>query len=429
MFRQISIILILNITMTFLPKMIMAQISDEDCEKIKKDITGLNDEMTKLSAQMQSQKILLDEVNEHIQKTQADLKAYEEKVKNSLNPLLQINEEIRAKFLDALSKMMDVRKGLKKEIEDGLLTMQALKDVIADLLNQLANCGNKEKKTAMKEKTSSHNLFLTNSGNFELCAGAGYGFSFNGGLLGQNKTFTANDRTFDGQYGSWAQGTNIFIKTDFHISNSIGVGVVFDYSDGKNYTWDVNAIGVNPTYQHYESQYTGYSATPFIQFNPCGSNLISPYVDLGLRLNFSNTIKQTLDQTQTSNNITTTTIQEATLKGAFSTGFDAALGIKFRLSNNWGLNAEINSSNSNFVQDHATINKYMINGTDQLGTLNVSQKQTDYVKSYTVPNSGFDSNSPSKALKNPVPASTIGISLGISCTPFKARSKVKFRSN
>ena len=178
-----------------------------------------------------------------------------------------------------------------------------------------------------------------------------------------------------------------------------------------------------------EGQYAGYSATPFIQFNPCGSNRIAPYVDLGLRLNFSYTTKQTIDQTQTSNNNTTTTNQTATFKGAFSTGLDAGVCVKFRLSDHLSFNTEINSSNSNFVQDHATLIEYTVNGADQLNTLNTSQKKTDYVKSYTVPNSGFDPNSPSKALRSPLPASTIGVRLGIGIfignnNTFKTNSKV-----
>lgn len=46
--------------------------------------------------------------------------------------------------------------------------------------------------------------------------------------------------------------------------------------------------------------------------------------------------------------------------------------------------------------------------------MNSSQKQTYYVKSYTVPNSGFDPNSPSQALRSSQPASYLGLRLGIS---------------
>ena len=274
-----------------------------------------------------------------------------------------------------------------------------------------------EKKTAMKEKTSSsNNLLAGNTGNFEVCAGVGYGLPFNNGLLGQNKVFTATNRSFDGVYGSWAAGENFFIKTDFKVSNCFGAGVEFDYVYGKQYDYTTNTIGAtSTTNQFYEGRYTGYSATPFIQFNPCGSNRFAPYVDLGLRLNFSNSIKQTINQTQTSNNNTTVTIQKATFKGAFTPGFDAALGFKYRLNRNWSLIGEIDFSNSNFVASEGTITSYTVNGADQLSTLNTSQKQVEYVKSYTVPNSGFDPNSPSKALRDEQKASCLLFRVGFSC--------------
>lgn len=247
---------------------------------------------------------------------------------------------------------------------------------------------------------------------FEISGGIGYGFSFNGNLLAQNRTFTTNYGTFDGVYGSWAEGENFFIKINYKVSNCFGAGVEFDYTHGKEYSWDQNTIGFNSTnYQHYESRYTGYSATPFIQFNPCGVNRLNPYVDLGIRLNFSNEVNTTFNETQVTSNTATTTTQEITYKGEFTTGLDAGLGIRYKLGKTWSVIAEIRSSNSIFVPDDATLNKYLVNGTDQIGTLNTSQKKIDYEKSFTV--STPDPNSPSKAQQAQQSASTIGLRFGV----------------
>ncbi len=191
-------------------------------------------------------------------------------------------------------------------------------------------------------------------------------------------------------------------------------GFEFDYTYGNNYTWTQNTIGpTSTTTQNYEGRYTGYSATPFIQVNPCPSHRIVPYVDLGVRLNFSNSIKQNIDQTQTSNNNTTVTKETIKVKGLFTTGFDASLGVKLNLNNRWSLNAELNSSNSIFVPDIATLTQYTINGTDQLNSLTTSQKQTIYLKNYTVPTSTTDPNSPSKALRSSQPASNFGVRFAV----------------
>ena len=390
------------------PKIATAQDNSKECEELKKEITSLQDLLANETATLRE---LTNQLEEQRKLHQKALDAFNNWAKNYSH--ISGFEEFRTKFLDDLAIGAEIIRALKNAIDETDSKIQKLKNSISDLLNKLADCG-KPKKTAMKEKTSSNNLLAGNTGNFELCGGVGYGFSFNGGLLGQNRTFTATDRTFDGVYGSWAQGENFFIKTDFKVSNCFNVGAEFDYTYGKNIIWDQNTIGATSTTNlHYEGRYTGYSATPFIQFNPCGSNHFNPYVDLGLRLNFSNSIKQNVNQTQTSNNNTTTTIQEGTLKGMFSTGFDASLGAKWRLNNRLSFNTEVYSSNSNLVPDKFTITKYMINGTDQLGTLTTSQKQTNYLKNYTVPTSTTDPNSPSKALRSSLPISTVGIRFGI----------------
>lgn len=251
------------------------------------------------------------------------------------------------------------------------------------------------------------------SEKFEISGGIGYGFSFNGNMLQQNRTLADNYRTFDGVYGSWAEGESFFIKIDYNLSNCFDAGVEFDYTHGKKYSWDQIIVGSNSTnYQHYESRYTGYSATPFIQFNPCGiNNRLTPYVDLGIRLNFSNAVNTAVNEAQVTSNNATTIIQEITYKGEFTTGFDAGLGIRYKLGNNWSVIAEIRSSNSNFIPDDATLNKYTVNGTDQIGTLNTSQRKIDYVKSFTV--STPDPNSPSMAQQVQQSASTIGLRFGV----------------
>lgn len=460
----IASIFVLNV----FPKTSIAQESNKECEELKKEVLDLQAELEMENKALQS---FEEAHNRAIQDYQKALEAYKRVIKNSVT-----GEDLRSEILEDLRKITEIQKDLSNAIESMKKSIEETKDRIKDLLNKLANCGNKnmdeptkqfndclqsagaernltdpnrahnsktgqnfvwdekkkswidtktgecicpkcdetKKEHAMKEKTSPSNFLTGNTGNFEVCGGVGYGFSFNGGLLGQNRTFTATDRTFDGVYGSWAQGENFFIKIDYKVSNCFNVGTEFDYTYGKNITWDQNTIGATSTTdQHYEGRYTGYSATPFIQFNPCGSNRFSPYVDLGLRLNFSNSIKQNYTQTQTNNNNTTTTIQKITLKGAFSPGFDAALGAKYSLSNRLALLAELYSSNSNFIQDEATLDNYTINGVDQLGTLNTSQKKIDYVKRFTVPTSGTDPNKPSQALRSSQPASTIGMRLGI----------------
>jgi uncharacterized coiled-coil protein SlyX len=119
--------------------------TDLDCEKIEQDIKGLSDALAELAADLARLNDKLDDVDKRTQKLEADEKTWQEKYKNSLNPAKYglDYEYIRGTFLDARAKLANLRRDLKKAIEDEQDAIQAIKDVIADLLNKLGNCGAK----------------------------------------------------------------------------------------------------------------------------------------------------------------------------------------------------------------------------------------------------------------------------------------------
>ncbi|MFI5132939.1 MAG: hypothetical protein ACHQEB_01320 [Chitinophagales bacterium] len=268
----------------------------------------------------------------------------------------------------------------------------------------------------LKQFKSNISLPQNNIPKFELAACVGYGLSLNPGQLEQNKIFTANNRSFDGLYGSWAKGENLCLRPTFRLCHSMSAGVELDYIYGKKYLWTTNTIGAtSTTNQLYHGRYHCFSFTPFMMINPCEYYGWTPYAEIGPRFNLCNSICESLDQTQISNNITTTSKQVGELRGLrLTTGFDAVLGVKHRIGKNWGLCGEIYSINNRFTQDEWTLKKYTVNETDQFSTLNTSQKQINYVKNYTTPTSTTDPNSPLQSLRDPQSASSIGIRLGIS---------------
>lgn len=111
------------------------QTADQDCEKIKQDIEQLQQELAAISVEMQRLTELLDQVNQDVAKTQADLKTA-----TGLSNAGITNETIRGQLLDTLAKLLSTRKQVKQQLEDDALTIQAIKDEIAGLLSKLANC-------------------------------------------------------------------------------------------------------------------------------------------------------------------------------------------------------------------------------------------------------------------------------------------------
>ena len=122
----------------------VTQGTDQDCEKIKQDIKELSDGLAELSADLARLNDKLDEVDKSTRKLEGDEKAWEQRYKNSLNPFMwEIYEKGRGEFLDARAKLASLRRDLKKTIEDEQNTIQVIKDLIADDLNKLGNCGSK----------------------------------------------------------------------------------------------------------------------------------------------------------------------------------------------------------------------------------------------------------------------------------------------
>ena len=116
--------------------------TEQDCAKIKQDIEQLQEYLGRVSAEMQALNDALDMVNKQVARAQADLK-----------PTIGVNEDLRGQVLDSLAHIMSVRKDLERQLEDDALTIQAIKDEIADLLNKLGSCGPKETSQAPKQET------------------------------------------------------------------------------------------------------------------------------------------------------------------------------------------------------------------------------------------------------------------------------------
>src|SRR5579859_2591452 len=111
------------------------QVANQDCEKIKQDIQQLQQDLANLSVEMQHLTQLLDQVNQDVSKTEADLKTATGLANAGIT-----NETIRGQLLDTLAKLLSTRRQIKQQLEDDASVMQEIKNEIADLLNKLANC-------------------------------------------------------------------------------------------------------------------------------------------------------------------------------------------------------------------------------------------------------------------------------------------------
>ena len=107
------------------------QVADQDCEKIKEEIKALQDEIANISAQMLRMQRDLDEINKAIATLQQGVKFFS-------GP--GFSETARGEALDQLAKAMNYRRRVEQDIEDAANHIGELKNLIAHLLDLLANC-------------------------------------------------------------------------------------------------------------------------------------------------------------------------------------------------------------------------------------------------------------------------------------------------
>jgi len=255
--------------------------------------------------------------------------------------------------------------------------------------------------------------------------GVGYNFGAGGSRLGYSEnnmwdythTPTTNTSTDKGVYGSWGQGFDVDGWFEDMLCECFGIGAELSYGHGRKFKYQDNDTYTYPSYtQTSVENYTGglntFSLTPYMKVQCCEYFGIMPYGRIGLDINLMNSMKQVYDRTETSPSGTDVYKEEAKLKGKLNLGLDAAAGFRYGLGGGLNLYGELDYRTSSFMEDKWTLTKYSVNGVDQLGSLNTSQKETEFSKSYSS-SASTSTGSPSQALADKYPSSYFGLRVGI----------------
>jgi hypothetical protein len=105
----------------------------------------------------------------------------------------------------------------------------------------------------------------------------------------------------------------------------------------------------------------------------------------------------------------------------FKLGYSAAIGVNFSIGKRVSLFGELNGISNSFEAKKSTITGWTKssatdgNATDTnlLTGLDTHDKETEYLKEYVVDSSTSDQNSPRKDVSFSLPASSIGMTVGL----------------
>lgn len=102
--------------------------------------------------------------------------------------------------------------------------------------------------------------------------------------------------------------------------------------------------------------------------------------------------------------------------GGFSIGTSGAIGLRRLFGTHWLLGGEVSAIMQHWAPTHSEITRYEVDGTNQLSTLSVSQRETNYDYHVVFGTTTYSPSQPSQDLRLRYPMSSIGITLGAAYT-------------
>lgn len=98
--------------------------------------------------------------------------------------------------------------------------------------------------------------------------------------------------------------------------------------------------------------------------------------------------------------------------GGLAQGFLGGIGIEYRVTPTLGILAEISSESWTWGPTESKYTKYVSDGVDQLGSMNTSEKEIEYVDSYTDV-ADQDTTKASKELRRRISATALSLNIGL----------------
>jgi hypothetical protein len=206
---------------------------------------------------------------------------------------------------------------------------------------------------------------------------------------------------------SLGQGFPVGVYGGYMINKNIGVQLGASYLIGS--AWALKNETDAPGYaviQTITLKSSMIRLTPAFRIET-GEKKLHPYAIVGLIIGLAPKVMDDYD----SAGVKHTT---AIISGGVSWGFHGALGINYLFNKNLGAFAELSGNYQNWTPGKAIVTSSTYNGKDNLSALSASQKEVDYMPSYSVNNSALPTaNSPTQASQICLPFSSFGFTIGL----------------
>ncbi|NOT76425.1 MAG: hypothetical protein HOP08_15970 [Cyclobacteriaceae bacterium] len=224
--------------------------------------------------------------------------------------------------------------------------------------------------------------------------GVGYGFPLTRTFVGTTTVFGFNGSYGDAIFTSYGAGFNVNAGFTKRFKSNIGLDLEFQALFGKKIDIGYHADNVNDgvlPYNYYEdnprSTYANaiYITPSVVFFVPVSK--FEVYGKLGVVASISSTTYDEQFRTKTpydNSNPTTSTGTKSETTGKFSLGFRSAIGIMIPMSQRISIFGEVSLTALNFIPDKKVITASTVNGSSNMSSLTVYQRETVFVKGATI---------------------------------------------
>ena len=243
---------------------------------------------------------------------------------------------------------------------------------------------------------------------------AGIHSSYHIGLGGSlnnyyNATASSMSATYSHQKMNFGKGVQSGITLGYLITNNIGLEVGLSNAfKNKNET----NISIKPAWSgtYTENQIINNSSifiSPAILIKTSNESF-NLYSKFGVTI-----LKGKSNIIYSENNNGDRTEVAYNIEGISGVGLRGGIGTLIKLSKSLDLQFEINSSSVAGSPKREIKTKHIENGIDKLPSLTISEKETDFVKEFTITQTPNPTSEPNQALKIYLPYNNLGIQLGL----------------
>jgi len=208
-------------------------------------------------------------------------------------------------------------------------------------------------------------------------------------------------------------------QVNVSLGKGFSLGGAFGYMFNKNIGAELGVSyligGKSKAQNNYTNDKIDYTlSSKMLRINPSivissGFDGINPYAKFGLIIGSGSIMYEYND-----NNDGNIEITKMKMNGGLALGLSSSIGVLFNLNDKMSFFGELNMINLSYAPTKGEIIEATYNGTDELPKMTTSEKEIEFVDSYTYNLNNPPSDSqPRKELKHKMPFGSFGINFGL----------------